>query len=67
MTVIGAPVNLSAKLEKHNKELNSICIVQAELWQAALKEGYAGSLTARQAETCIDGIAEKQTVAVLEL
>ena len=46
MTVIGAPVNLSAKLEKHNKEISSRCIVQSELWHAALEEGYSGGLRA---------------------
>ena len=67
MTVIGAPVNLSAKLEKHNKELNSRCVVQSEVWQMALSEGYKGTLSARQEEACIDGIAEKQSITVLDL
>ncbi len=67
MTVIGAPVNLSAKLEKHNKEIGSRCIVQADLWDMALQEGYSGQLQAKVLETCIEGIAEKQGVAVLDL
>ena len=67
MTVIGAPVNLAAKLEKHNKELNSRCIVQASVWEFAQAEGYSGNLSANNKAAHIEGIAEAQKISVLEL
>lgn len=67
MTVIGAPVNTSAKLEKHNKVLGTRCIVQREIWQQAVQNGYTGSLTAEFQSSNIEGIEEPQEIAVLSL
>ena len=39
-TVIGAPVNLSAKLEKHNKEIGSNALTTKTTYDLALKQGY---------------------------
>ena len=49
-TVIGAAVNLSAKLEKANKELKTRAIASEETWDAALAQGYqpAGKLRRRK-------------------
>lgn len=40
MTVIGPPVNLSAKLEKHNKELGTHALSGEVLYDLALEQGY---------------------------
>ncbi len=40
-TVIGDPVNLAAKLEKHNKAEGSEAITHAEAYALALAQGYA--------------------------
>ena len=67
MTVIGAPVNTSAKLEKHNKTENSECIVLRETWDQAVRDGYSGALVADFQEACIEGIAIPQQIAILTL
>ncbi|MEM7214630.1 MAG: adenylate/guanylate cyclase domain-containing protein [Pseudomonadota bacterium] len=67
MTVIGAPVNTSAKLEKHNKRLGSECIVSRDIWENAVKEGYTGNLSAEFLEAEIEGIQETQYIAVLSI
>lgn len=43
-TVIGEAVNLTAKLEKHNKVLGTHAIVPQETLQAAVKQGYRPGL-----------------------
>ena len=40
-TVIGAAVNLSAKLEKHNKTLGSLALTTKETYDAAIAQGYS--------------------------
>ena len=67
MTVIGAPVNTAAKLEKHNKVLGTECIVLKEVWDRALSEGYAGNLTPEFLSTTIDGIEDPQEIAILKI
>jgi len=66
MTVIGAPVNTSAKFEKHNKNLNSDCIIAQDLWEKAVEEGYQGALKPVFVETVIDGITLPQQIAVVK-
>jgi adenylate cyclase len=39
-TVIGDPVNLAAKLEKHTKEERVRALCTAEAYQLALRQGY---------------------------
>ncbi|MEO9614164.1 MAG: adenylate/guanylate cyclase domain-containing protein [Nitratireductor sp.] len=65
MTVIGAPVNLAAKLEKLNKHLKSACIVDAASWRLAIAQGYDGSLTAVSRRVAVEGI--DGAVDVMEL
>lgn len=67
MTVIGAPVNNSAKFEKHNKVLKTECIVSRELWDAAVKAGYDGKFQPEFLQTQIEGIEQKQEIAVLKV
>ncbi|MCG6857411.1 MAG: adenylate/guanylate cyclase domain-containing protein [Salaquimonas sp.] len=65
MTVIGPAVNLSAKLEKHNKKLASRCICDAETWAAACGQGYDGLLGAEIVHTHIEGTGRNVEIAVL--
>jgi adenylate cyclase len=67
MTVIGAAVNTSAKLEKHNKTLKTDCIVSKQIWDMAVEEGYQGDLAAEFLDTQVEGIEELQRIAVLRL
>ena len=67
MTVIGAPVNTAAKLEKHNKVLGTECIVLKGVWERALSEGYVGNLTPEFLSATIDGIENPQEIAVLKI
>ena len=66
MTVIGSPVNTSAKLEKHNKVLESDCIISRKTWDNAIKEGYVAKLESEFMETVIDGIEGKKSIVVLK-
>lgn len=65
MTVIGSPVNTSAKLEKHNKVLNSNCIISRKTWNNAIEEGFTPSLHAQFIETEVDGIEGTKEIVVL--
>lgn len=66
MTVIGSPVNTSAKLEKHNKTLNSDCIISRKTWDNAIKEGYEPKLEAEFLDTIVDGIEGTKSIVVLK-
>ena len=66
MTVIGSPVNTSAKLEKHNKVLNSDCIISRKTWNNAIKEGYVAKLESEFMETNIDGIEGTKRIVILK-
>ena len=67
MTVIGAPVNTSAKLEKHNKVLHSDCIVSRNTWDNAIKEGYVAKLESQFMKTTIDGIEGEKKIVILKM
>ncbi|GIL02080.1 MAG: adenylate cyclase [Alphaproteobacteria bacterium] len=67
MTVIGPAVNLSAKLEKHNKRLKSACLADAAAWAEACAQGYDGALSATTARARVDGVAGPVDIAVLSL
>lgn len=67
MTVIGTAVNLSAKLEKHNKVLGTTCIAGSNVYQMAKAQGYEGGLQARFVTTSIDGVTEPQEIVVLSI
>jgi len=67
MTVIGSPVNTSAKLEKHNKVLNSDCIISRKTWDNAVKEGYEPKLEAEFLDTMVDGIEGSKSIVVLKV
>lgn len=67
MTVIGSPVNTSAKLEKHNKVLNSDCIISRKTWDNAIKEGFAPKLQSEFLETVVDGIEGAKSIVILKV
>ena len=66
MTVIGSPVNTSAKLEKHNKVLKSNCIISRKTWDNAIKEGYEPKLDREFMETDVDGIEGAKSIVILK-
>ena len=65
MTVIGSPVNTSAKLEKHNKTLNSECIISRKTWDNAIKEGYKTSFEPEFMDVEVDGIDGLKGIVVI--
>lgn len=67
MTVIGAPVNMSAKLEKHNKAIGSQCVVTRQLWDEAVAQGYAGKLKPEFQNSTIDGIDDPLSIAIIRV
>jgi len=64
-TVIGAPVNLAAKLEKHNKRLPSRAIAAAEAYAAALAQGYRPSYEPERVTSAVEGIARPVDIVIL--
>ena len=64
-TVIGAPVNLAAKLEKHNKLLRSRALATWDLYEVALKQGYAPARAIRKVQSAIDGPARPCELAII--
>ncbi len=66
MTVIGSPVNTSAKLEKHNKTLNSDCIISRKTWDNAINEGYEPKLEFEFMDTVVDGIEGPKEIVILK-
>ena len=67
ITVIGAAVNYSAKLEKHNKMAGSSLIAAADTYREAVAGGYAGILQPEFRTEPIDGTAGPQEVVILSL
>lgn len=67
MTVIGAPVNLAAKLEKHNKALGSRCICDAATWRAAAQRHASLPFAATQMTAPIDGVDHVVEIVRLDL
>ena len=64
-TVIGDAVNLSAKLEKHNKELGCRAVTTGGTFDAAVAEGYAPMATAERSDSEVHGTDGKQQLVVL--
>jgi adenylate cyclase len=64
-TVIGDPVNLSAKLEKHNRVAGTRALATADLWDQGVKQGYAIATPRTASPQKIDGVAEPVAVVVL--
>lgn len=64
-TVIGAAVNLSAKLEKHNKALDARAVASGECLELARAQGYQGRAEYRMSHSGVPGVAGQQIVVVL--
>jgi adenylate cyclase len=65
-TVIGDAVNLSAKLEKHNKVEKARALVTAELYELALQQGYqAPGAPDRRAARKVAGVAQPLDLVVV--
>ncbi|MFQ5625817.1 MAG: adenylate/guanylate cyclase domain-containing protein [Methyloligellaceae bacterium] len=64
-TVIGGPVNLSAKLEKHNKELGSCAVTTRETYDLAVAQGYAPGRKPETVTCTLHGVKDEQTLVIL--
>ncbi len=64
VTVIGATVNLSAKLEKANKTLGSEAIATQAAFDLATQQNYVPSRPPRFTKTHVEGIGSEVAVAV---
>jgi len=67
MTVIGTAVNLSAKLEKHNKIMGTIFLAGRNVYDMAKAQGYNGELNARFETSTIEGVPGAQEIVALGL
>jgi adenylate cyclase len=65
MTAIGKPVNLAAKLEKHNKKRKSLLICDDETWSRAVAEGYRGAFSAKAELARVEGLTRQVRIRVL--
>ena len=64
-TVIGAAVNLSAKLEKFNKDLGVKAVTTKATKDRALDQGYQAQKPCEERDEEIPGVAERHTVVVM--
>ncbi|GAB4238082.1 MAG: adenylate/guanylate cyclase domain-containing protein [Methyloligellaceae bacterium] len=64
-TVIGPAVNLSAKLEKHNKDLGARALSDGDTLQLALRQGYQARNEYKVVETQVPGTSGKQRIVIL--
>lgn len=64
-TVIGAPVNLSAKLEKHNKDIGSKSLTTRETYELAIEQGYQEPKKTKLLGSHVAGVADAQELVVL--
>jgi adenylate cyclase len=65
VTVIGAPVNYSAKLEKHNKALGTRALSDEHCFRTAIKQGYQNTARRKMVETVVGEEKDKGNVVVL--
>jgi adenylate cyclase len=63
-TVIGSAVNLSAKLEKHNKETGSRWMTTAKTYQLARAQGYKPAHKTKAIASAVHGVKGKQKLVV---
>ncbi|MBT5665962.1 MAG: adenylate/guanylate cyclase domain-containing protein, partial [Rhodospirillaceae bacterium] len=64
-TVIGEPVNLSAKLEKHNRSAGTRALVTAVVYEHGKAQGYALAAPRDRSLMTIEGVASPVDVIVL--
>lgn len=63
-TVIGSAVNLSAKLEKHNKAMKSRAIMAVSTYDKALEQGYEPRQQCKEADVIVEGLDSSIAVMV---
>lgn len=64
--MIGAAVNLAAKLEKHNKRLGVRALATASAYDLARAQGYAPPIPPRRLPAqAVDGLGEPLDLVVL--
>jgi adenylate cyclase len=66
-TVIGAAVNLSAKLEKHNKAIGCRALTTAQTLRIAKEQGYQPPAPPQIQRSAIDGTNGKAELAILHV
>ena len=64
-TVIGDAVNLSAKLEKHNKTATTRSLTTVSAFELAVAQGYGGSYQRRIDSVAVEGTRETVDLAVM--
>lgn len=64
-TVIGAAVNLAAKLEKHNKTLGSRALASWAAYETALAQAYDPGRDVAKLTSCVEGASEPCELALL--
>jgi adenylate cyclase len=64
-TVIGAPVNLSAKLEKYNKDIGSKALTTKASYDLALRQEYQPAHKPEMVKTNVLGITGVQELVIL--
>ena len=64
-TVIGGAVNLSAKLEKHNKDARTRALTTADLLKIAETQGYAADREIRIISSPVEGTGDNYQLAAL--
>ena len=64
-TVIGDAVNLSAKLEKHNKELGCRAVTTSKTYDLAVAQGYASAGDVASSGGSVQGTEGKQELVIL--
>ena len=64
-TVIGAAVNLSAKLEKFNKDLGVAAVTTSDTFDMAVTQGYGPGRPCETRSGRIPGVADEQSIVVL--
>ena len=64
-TVIGDPVNLSAKLEKHNKGLGSCALTTRETYDLAVAQGYVPGRELETVTCTLHGVKGEKTLVIM--
>ena len=64
-TIIGAAVNLSSKLEKHNKASGTRALATAETLDLAKAQGLKRTVDAHVHDVDVDGVSDPVSIAVL--
>ena len=64
-TVIGSPMNLAAKLEKHNKQEGSRALASWESCETARRQGYGPGRDLIRTSCLMEGVADPCEIAIL--